>query len=105
MVNQCVQADCYIIFIFRTTTDTTELGVMIIEIFGNMNTDSPLLANQTRRVDLTERVVSCLSPSLHGKRKIEQAKLTESTFQKHPPHTPRKLEGISQALGIQRTGK
>lgn len=54
---------------------------MILEIYGNMNTDILLFTDQIWKIQLTERMVSCISPSLHGKRKImRESKATRKYF-------------------------
>ena len=44
--------------------------MMRIEIYGNVNIDSPFFTDQTWSIELTESIMSCVSPSLHGKRKV-----------------------------------
>lgn len=44
--------------------------MMRIEIYGNTNIESLFFTDQVWRVELAERIMFCMSSSLHGKRKI-----------------------------------
>lgn len=74
--------------------------MVIIEIYGNVSPGVPLSTGQMWRTELTERMVSCTSPSLQRQRKITRESEANRKY-----CSPRKVEAISQQLEMQRTGK